>query len=290
MQAQSFFIQQILLGVLLPAISCGLSFLLFRLVFKKHSLTVSIGIGFLAAYFGLSSFRLSPLTIQQWLPYLIAVTLILIVLEHVLPFFKNQEWLQWFVRLTLLNLWLYSLFSPFLQGSLLRPARWSVPDLILNFAVISILVGLFIWMLERLYKQQAVNPSTFERMHLPIALVLIGTASSVSIALSHSLVTAQLAGALTAALGAVMVATWFWKVSLAKSSVLLISVILIALLLNAYYFASLPLYTTLLIMASPALLLIPLKSIDSLRIKSIMQFTALTGFSVLGIFLAFLAG
>lgn len=290
MQAQSFFIQQILLGVLLPAVSCGLSFLLFRRIFEKHILTLSISIGFLAAYLNLSSIKLYPLTIQQWLPYLVLFTLIVVILEHLLPFFKDQRWLQWLVRLVLLNLWLYSLFSPFLQGSLLRPARWTVSILVMNFIVISLVVVLFTWLLERLHEQHSVTkPSAFERMRLLLAMIIVGTASSVSIALSHSLVTAQLVGALTAALGAAMVITWFWNTQLAKSSLPVISIILIALILNAYYFASLPLYTTLLIIASPALLLTPFQSLGSLKTRSIMQFASLSVISVISIFLTLLA-
>ncbi len=291
MQAQSFFIQQILLGVLLPAVSCGVSFLILKKFLKKHILTMSLVIGFMAAYSGLSSFRLPPLTIQQWLPYLITASLGLTLLEHSIPILKQQAWLRWLTRLILFNLWLFQLFGPFLKGSLLRPARWGINDLILNFIIISLFIMVFWWMLERL-SVRTQTKDKLERTLLPTALVLVGTASSVSIALSHSLVTAQLSGALTAALGAIMVITWLWgDAELAPSAIPVIAIVQAALLLNAYYFAALPWYTTLLIVASPSILFLQLNPIrvPEWLSRLLAYITPLTIVAAVSIYLSYMA-
>lgn len=289
MNLQTFFIQQIGLGVLLPALITGLSYLVFKRFLAQFSPGLSIAIAFLAAYAALTSIKFPPLSVQQWLPYLLLASLVLGALEQ-RSFLSEHALARWGLRVLLFNFWLYQIFKTFLSPSLVQPARWDFLTASLHFvAVNGILIGFWL-LLEQLLKQSSDAHTKLEPKHLLAVLVCISATASICIALSHSLVTAQLNGSLAASLA--MLAVLFWFQSNNELSLIALPPLVMlqfAFLLNAYYFASLPWYVALIALL-PLLFLLPTKNFLKTKTQWLgVHLVTLMVFSALSIYLTFQA-
>ena len=266
-----------ILGVLLPAVVAGISYLLLKRI-TLHASSVAITLGFLAGFIGISgssAISLTPKTIQQWLPLIAILSLSLGLLETL---WRKNLWALWGVRVVLLGTLLWRLFQPFINHPFER-LRWSMLETSLNLLATTTVILIFWIALELLVARQRASGAVASGLDsggaiLVTALVIIGTGSSISVVLSHSLVMGQLTGALVAALGAVMVLMWFMRGSVLAPSVTPVITLLLALPWLSLY-STLPVVVVLLLAVSPYVLLVRFEK-RSLLQRSVLNLISVT--------------
>ena len=244
-------IGQLLRGVLLPAVASGLIFLALRSFWRSGAAPVALAVGFLAGYtglVGLQSYGFPPQTVQQLLPVVAVVVLVLGVLE---TFWRSNPWVLWGVRLVVLELLLWRIFDPFLNHPF-ESRRWGLEQAFTNFASTTIVIIVAWWFLERLFSQGQVEGDK-SRTVLPAALLVVMAGSSVGIVLAHSLIMALLTAVVTAAFGALAVLCLVvpgWRVPVSASPVV---ILLLALPWLSIY-STLPVASVLLLVTALGLL------------------------------------
>ena len=257
-------IGQLLRGVLLPAVTSGLIFLALRSFWRDGAAPVALTVGFLAGYTGLvgiSSYAFPPQTIQQWLPVAALGALVLGLLERL---WRTNPWALWGVRLVLLELLLWRIFTPFLNHPF-ESRRWGLEQAFTNFALTTVVIVVAWWFLDRLFVQDRVeNQEEGKQLRtvVPAALLVVMAGSSIGIVLAHSLVMAFLTAALTAAFGALAVLCFIkpgWRVPVSVSPLV---IFLLALPWLSLY-TSLPVVSVLLLVAALGLLWLGAKWLGS---------------------------
>lgn len=243
----SFLVQQIFFGVLLPAILSGSIYLFLKPVLGKWRAPVALFVAFMAGFFGLGglgAYAFPPKSIQNWLPHVALVSLVLGFLESI--WFKNSI-ARWAPRLILLELFLWQVFQPFINHPF--PNRsWSNTQTATNLIISSLLIVIFWWGLD--YLSSRSKAESRANAILPTGLVMIATSSSLSVVLAHSAIMGQLSGVLTAALGAIAVVMWFSKNdSLPHTLTPLLAMLLILPWLSIY--TTLPLVSVIILALSP---------------------------------------
>ncbi len=247
----SFFLR----GILFPAVVAGLSYL-FTKDKLKFSTSISLAVGFLAGFLGisgLSSFRLPPVTVQHWLPYITVAALALGIAEQL--WLKNI-FARWAVRLVLLVLLLVRLFQPFINHPF--PNRsWSTGQTFTNLLITTLVISTFWLALDLLSRKER---TASRENAIPITgLVAIVAASAIAVVLAHSLVMAQLTGAIAASLGAIMVLAWLTKTTGLNASITPLITLLLTLPWLSIY-TTIPVISVILIALAPWLLLIDFKT------------------------------
>ena len=272
-------IGQILIGVLLPALVCGIIFLL-RMAFGNWISAIAITIGFLLGYFvyvfvrmepsgglwpelswNFKAYNFPPSSLKDWLPHVAVLALLLGLLEN---FWRKNLWVLWGLRLVLVEVLLWRLLKSFFKVNPFFPERsWGADDAIINFGVTTLIIVVFWLLLDVLTKRYEQVKIGREQAILPSALVIITSGSAFSIVLGHSLVGGQINGSLTAALGAVMVLSWLFKGwCLSPVTTPIIALLQGMFWINGYYFADLPLVSVILLSLVPVVLLIPLAKLE----------------------------
>ena len=248
-------IGQLLRGVLLPAVTSGLVFLALRSFWRSGAAPVALAAGFLAGFTGLvgaSSYAFPPQTVQQLLPVVAVIALVLGLLETL---WRSNPWVLWGVRLVVLELLLWRVFNPFLNHPF-ESRRWSLEQAFTNFALTTVVIVVSWWFLDRLFTQGQVKQSAEGgrlRTVLPAALLVVMAGSSIGIVLAHSIIMAYLTAALTAAFGALAVLCLImpgWRVPVSTSPLV---ILLLALPWLSVY-GSLPVVSVLLLVAALGLL------------------------------------
>ncbi len=276
------FIGQILIGVFLPALLCGVIFLLRKFLDNWIS-AVAITIGFLVGYFvyvfvrmepsggllpvlswNFKAYNFPPVTLKDWLPHVAVFALMLGFLEK---FLHKNLWVLWGVRLVILEILLWRLFKSFFKVNPFFPERsWGIDDALINFGITTLVIVVFWLLLDVLMKRYRQFESSREQAMLPSALVFITSGSAFSIVLGHSLVFGQINGTLTATLGAVMVLSWLFKGwGLSSVTTPIIALLQGMLWVSGYYFADLPLASVVLLAIAPLIFLIPLLKLEFWR-------------------------
>lgn len=268
----SVLINLIFLGVLLPAITAGLIYLILQRFSAKFAAPLAVYIGFLVGFFGISGlggYAFPPKTVQNWFPHIATAALALGLLEQ---FWLKPQVLRWIVRIVLLELFLWRIFQPFINHPF--PSRsWTNAQTALNLLATSLIILLFWWgldyLLNRAARETKENPKSLKgNAILATGLMLIAASSSLSVVLSHSLVMGQLSGALTATLGALAVLAWIIRTASLNPSL----GPLICLLLTLPW---LSIYTTLPTITVIFLALAPLALIPAFKDRPLIQEAAL---------------
>ena len=248
-------IGQLLRGVLLPAVTSGLIFLALRSFWRSGAAPIALAAGFLAGFTGLvgvSSYAFPPQTVQQLLPVVAVVALVLGILE---TFWRSNPWVLWGVRLVVLELLLWRIFNPFLNHPF-ESRRWGLEQAFTNFALTTVVIVVAWWFLDKLFVQDRIEDrEAGERLRtvLPTALLVVMAGSSVGIVLAHSLIMALLTAVVTAAFGALAVLCLVvpgWRVPVSASPVVML---LLALPWLSIY-STLPVASVLLLVATLGLL------------------------------------
>jgi len=246
-------IGQLLRSVLLPAVTSGLIFLVLRSFWRSGAAPVALSAGFLAGYtglVGLQSYGFPPQTVQQLLPVVAVIALILGLLETL---WRTNPWVLWGVRLVVLELLLWRIFNPFLNHPF-ESRRWGLEQAFTNFALTTLVIVVTWWFLDRLFTQgQAENQEERLRTVLPTALLVVMAGSSLGIVLAHSLIMALLTAVITAAFGALAVLCLVvpgWRVPVSASPVVLLLLVLPWLSI----YNTLPIASVLLLVAALGLL------------------------------------
>jgi len=260
----SFLVQQILFGILIPAMLSGSIYLFLKPVLGKWRTPLALFVGFMAGFFGiggLGAYAFPPKSIQNWLPHIAIASLILGYLESF--WFKNLI-ARWLPRLILLELFLWQIFQPFINHPF--PSRaWTSSQTATNLIATSILIVIFWWGLDYLSSQT--QDENRANAILPTGLTMIAASSSLSVVLAHSAIMGQLSGVLTASLGAIAVVAWFRKSeSLTPSATPIITMLLVLPWLSI--FNTLPVATVIILALSPWFLIFLFKQ------KSLVQQTA----------------
>lgn len=236
--------QIVLLGVLLPALLCGVSLLLLGRLGedRRRSMGLATAIG-LAAGYGAGQWIIigwpdfPPIDVTHWLPYFAIAAAIIGIRESV---WDSSAPLRWGIRALFCLAVVWLLLRPFLQNqwTAFQGALW-----LFGLGAFSLLL---FWLLERLSEG---TPSVAQ----PLVLIILASASSIVLVLSYSASLGQLAGCLAAALGAMTVLSFLISgVRLAPGGVPVVTALLTGLWVCGYFYASIPASSGLLLGASPA--------------------------------------
>lgn len=259
-----FILRSIAFGVLLPAVLAGLIALFGRAKLGAWAGAIGITVGFVAGYVGVQGMpAFVPRTVPELLPALAIVGLLWAYVERFWMHSSTLTWLLRLVPLGLLELFLY--FRIFSGRITARFNPWTTNDIILNLAVPAVTVAL-LWVFLALAlppaaKAAATETDAAENDHalntppkrslavLITVLIVLCTGVAVSLVLAGSAIVAQIVGALTAALGAVMVLAWFAPapyISVMAAPVIAL-VLGNALSLGGFFAATLPWYGAILL-------------------------------------------
>ena len=243
----SFLVQQVIFGILVPAIISGSIYLFLKPVLGKWRAPIALFVAFLASFFGIGgigAYAFPPKSIQNWMPHIAIATLILGYAEQF--WFKNLI-ARWLPRLILLELFLWQIFQPFINHPF--PSRaWTNNQTATNLIATTVLIVIFWWGLD--YLSSRPKDENRSNAILPTGLMIIAAGSSLSVVLAHSAIMGQLSGGLTAALGAIAVVAWFSKSeSLPQSATPIITMLLVLPWLSL--FNTLPVATVIIFALSP---------------------------------------
>lgn len=261
-----FIIRSIGLGVLLPAVLAGVIALFGRAKLGAWAGAIGVTVGFVAGYIGVQGMPpFVPRTVPELLPALAVVGLLWAYVERFWLHSSTLTWLLRLVPLALLELFLY--FRIFSGRITARFNPWTTGDIILNLAVPAVTVAL-LWVFLALALPPAAKAAATDASNdaennnarnnnapkrslavLVTVLIVLCSGVAVSLVLAGSAIVAQIVGALTAALGAVMVLAWFAPapyVSLTAAPVIAL-VLGNALSLGGFFAATLPWYVAILL-------------------------------------------
>lgn len=251
-----FILRSLGLGVLLPAVLAGIIALFGRQKLGAWAGAIGITVGFVAGYIGIQGMPpVMPRTVPELLPTLAILGLLWAYLERFWLHSSSLTWLLRLVPLALLELFLY--FRIFSGRITARFNPWTTADIILNLAVPAVTVAL-LWLFLALALPPANTTNTDAtegndaenappKRSLAVvvtALIVLCTGIAVSLILAGSAIVAQIVGALTAALGAIMVLAWFLPapyISVTAAPVIAL-VLGGALALGGFFAANLPWY------------------------------------------------
>ncbi len=275
---RAFLIQQGLLGILLPIIIASLVYFASKSFLKERAIPIAIIIAFLAGYFGLSGFKilsLSPKTVQQWMPWASLIALALLWLE---PILKNS-FLRWGFRFILFELFLYQVFQPFINHPF-ASKRWSLATTAQNMLITTLVVFIFFFLIDYLCSKDNDNSYNTATMLGFITIIAIG--SSLSLVQSESLVMGQLTAIVAAVLGVLSFINFILPNDFKLNNLSPVIVILLVLPWLAIY-KTLSIFSILILVLSPLILLIKFKENFNLKITSIKATTllALMGLAIL---------
>jgi apolipoprotein N-acyltransferase len=242
----NIFLVHLLWTVLLPLLSSAVIYFIIRAFASRQALPIAIGIAYLATYVavrpGWPSFP--PREYRDYIFIMGLVGLIWGIIEA--DWHKNLI-ARWTPRIILVFTFLLLLLKN-------RMKSWSTLEDILWVAGLGIFFLVSWWILESLVKAE--KPALPTPAMLIALLIWIGVFSAMS-ATQGSSSMAQLAGAFAAALGIIMVLSWFLKVELTPYFSTLFIFILGTLLVCAVVFPNpgIPIFAAIFIALSPLLLL-----------------------------------
>lgn len=256
-----FILRSIGLGVLLPAVLAGVIALFGRQKLGAWAGAIGITVGFVAGYIGVQGMpAIVPRTVPELLPSLAILGLLWAYLERFWMHSSTLTWLLRLVPLALLELFLY--FRIFSGRITARFNPWTTGDIILNLAVPAVAVAL-LWVFLALALPPAANAAEVSdsdnappnnaldnappKRSLAVvitALIVLCTGVAVSLILAGSAIVAQIVGALTAALGALMVLAWIAPAPYISVTAAPVIALMLggALALGGFFAATLPWY------------------------------------------------
>lgn len=242
----NIFLYHLLLTVTLPLISSGVLYFVFRGFLPKLALPIAIAIAFLITYVavrpGWPSFP--PREARDYFFIVPVVGVIWSILE---PYWNKQLILRWILRTLLIFAFLFMLLRN-------RFKSWSTVEDIVWFSGLGLFFLISWWILERLVERpQPLLPTPA----LLIALLIWIAVFSAMSATQGSSSMAQLGGVLAAALGIIMVLSWFLKLGLTPYFSTVFIFILGPLLVAATVFPNpgIPIFASIILALSPLLLL-----------------------------------
>ncbi|MBI1923763.1 hypothetical protein HYR99_05885 [Candidatus Poribacteria bacterium] len=198
---------------------------------------LALGAGYIVGHAGVIGWPpFPPVEATQWLVYLAIAASAVGLLE---ARWGRSTWVRWGVRLLLLGMTLWLLLRPMLKHN------WGPGEAVAWLAGLGIALLLFWGGLDALVKR-------LSGVSLPLTLLIVAAGGSVVLGLSGSLLLGQLEGALAAALGVSLVVAW-WRpaMSLARSALPVVTVLLAGLWMAGYFYAQVPAASALLLAVAP---------------------------------------
>ncbi len=230
----------------LPALISAAVIMIARMVGKRTGLLYSrcgalgLALGYFAGYSGiLGRPAFPPVEATQLFFFIAAASLIPAAVDAV---GKNRSPVNWFVRVSIVASSAWFLLRPFIAY------RWSVPESAVRMFILTVLAMIFWNVLDDLGR------SSRTRL-LALYLVVLGTAESIVIILSHSAAVAQLQGILVAALAAALAVSLVFRDS--GTELMLMSALPVVVLIfffhaaGTFFFADMPLSSGMLLWLSP---------------------------------------
>lgn len=235
------FLKLILLGVLLPAVVSGVVFWLEWQLGRRESAwpgALALGLAYGAGHWGVIGWpAFPPVDVTHWLPYLALAAMLFGLRDGLWPM---PVWQRWALRLTLTGGTLWLLLRPLARNS------WTGSQTVWWLAGLGAAFLIVWWQVDTLAERT-------RGAAIPLALMVLGTGTSIALVLGRSALLGQLAGALTAALGAAWVVSWFHSgLRLARGAVPVIVVLLAGFWLSGYFYAEVPAVTVALLWLAPA--------------------------------------
>jgi hypothetical protein len=223
----------IILGVLCPALAAGI----IGLWNSRHAGAVALGLGFIAGFIVIKGVPpVIPTEASQWLP----IAAVLFLLLEISGVFKGAGSVkQWLLRTLLLLIIYVVMLLPAFQYD------WEPLGGLLRVAAAVVLTLLFWAGIQRDMKQQELRPAL-------LRLWLVAVGGSLLLVFAGSVVLAQLAGAMAAAVAALLIVVW-WRgyTAMAASIPAVFTVLFGGLFVIAWYFAELPVLTAGLLAVAP---------------------------------------
>jgi hypothetical protein len=251
----NIFLYHLLITVLLPVGVSAITYFILRMFIPKFALPVAISIAYLVTYVvvrpGWPSFP--PREARDYFFIMPIVGLIWAMVE---PYWNKNIMARWGLRTILILAFLLMLLRN-------RMKSWSTTEDILWVAGLGVFFLISWWILETLLD----NPKPVLPVPaLLIALLILIAVFSAMSATQGSSSMAQLGGVLAAALGIIMVLSWFLKVELSPYFSTPFIFILGTLLVCATVFPNpgIPVFASIIIALSP-LLLLAVQTPSSLR-------------------------
>jgi hypothetical protein len=242
----NIFLVHLLWTVSFPLIISAVLYFILRGFIPKQALPIAVGIAYLATYVavrpGWPSFP--P---KEYRDYIFIMGISGLVWGIVEPYWSKKTLLRWGVRIILIFDFLFLLLRN-------RMKSWSTLEGILWLAGLGVFFLASWWIIERLVNAE--KPILPTPAMLIALLIWMGVFSAMS-ATQGSSSMAQLAGALAAALGSIMVLSWFLEVELNSYFSTIIMFILGTLMVCATVFPNpgIPIFAAIIIALSPLLLL-----------------------------------
>ncbi|HSR52086.1 MAG TPA: hypothetical protein VLV83_14740 [Acidobacteriota bacterium] len=239
-------LQHIILGIVLPILAAAACTLLFRALSDdeesglRRGAALGLGLAFAVGHWIILAWPpLPPVDSTHWLAYLALAAALLGLVEGGpgLP-----AAVRWGLRLILAAGTVWLIGKPILQNSM-DGAQAAL-------ALVGLTLGLLVLWTE-IDQLAARTPG----VSLPLALTVLATATSVALVLSYTASLGQLTGSLAAGLGTLAAAALlFSKLKLDRGASGVASTLLGGLWISGYFYASLPLYSLLLLWLSPSAL------------------------------------
>ncbi|HSR66714.1 MAG TPA: hypothetical protein VLU25_02140 [Acidobacteriota bacterium] len=239
-------LQHIILAIVVPIAVTAACVLVFRALADdrqaglRRGAALGLGLAFAVGHWIILDWpSFPPIDSTRWLAYLALAAALLGLVEGG-P--KLPSWAHWGLRLILAvgTVWLIGkpIFLNSMQG------------LQIVLAVVGFSLGLLVLWTE--IDQLAARVAG---VSVPLALTVLATATSFGLVVSHTASLGQLTGALAAGLGVLAaLALLFPELKMNRGSSGVVANLLAGLWVSGYFYASLPLYTVLLLWLSPSAL------------------------------------
>jgi hypothetical protein len=241
------FLRPFLLTVLVPLLTSGILYFIFRNFIPKLAAPLAITLGYLAAYVavapGLPNFP--PLEFKDYIFYLAVFGLWWVGLESL---WSKNTLLLWVLR----TLALLGILSLVLRN---RLRAWETWEIILWFGGITLILLVAWGVLERLTDSDSLAALPPAALYTALTLLIAG--SSITTVTSGSASLGQLGGALAASVGALTLVSWFLKVEVTSYLGTVLIFLIGVLWFGGSVFAKVPpLSATILALSSLVLLLV----------------------------------
>ncbi len=251
----NIFLVHLLWTVLFPLLVSGTVYLILRAFIPKHALPIAIVVAYLASYVVLRPGwpNFPP---REYRDYIFILALAGLLWGLVEPLWNKNLLLRWALRATLVLGFLFMLLRN-------RMRSWSTTEDILWLGGLTLVFLISWWILEKLMDSpKPVLPAPALLLSLIIWIAVFSAMS----ATNGSSSMAQLAGALAASVGIIMLASFFYKVEVSPLFSSTFIFILGTLLICATIFPrpGIPVWAAILIALSP-LFLIVVKAAPTLR-------------------------
>jgi hypothetical protein len=242
----NIFLVHLLWTVLLPLVTSGVVYFIFRTFAPKHALPVAIGVAYLVTYVavrpGWPSFP--P---KEYRDYIFIMGILGLVWGIIEPFWHKNVLARWGLRVILI----FGFLLLLLQN---RMKSWNTTEDILWVVGLGVFFLASWWLVEKLV--DTTKPVLPVPAFLIALLIWLGIFSAMS-ATQGSSSMAQLGGAFAAALGIIMVGSWFLKVELTPyfSTVFIFTLGTLLVCATVFPNPGIPIFAAIIIALSPLLLL-----------------------------------